>query len=249
MNPSRPLQDWPRSTDIVVPLYEEARGLPSLIEALGPILDEIPSATLCLVDDGSLDGSADLAETLCRDRISISWKVLRHRRNYGLSRALRTAFAAGRGEAVCWLDADLSYEAAVLPRLLSALSDGADLALASPYGPGGSTEGVPTFRLLLSRGLSRSYRLLYSRQIHTWSSMVRAWRRPLLATCLPEREGHLGVVESLVRAVERQARIVELPACLRGRVAGSSGLKVLPTVCRHIGLLGEASLGRLEHRA
>ena len=232
-----------------MPLYEETEGLPLLVEALGPILEEIPNARLLLVDDGSLDGSADLAEKLCQARIKIPWKVLRHRRNYGLSQALRTAFAEGDGEAVCWLDADLSYEAAVLPQLLAALAGGADLALASPYAPGGSTEGVPPFRLLLSRGLSRSYRLLYSQQIHTWSSMVRAWRRSLLARCLPEREGHLGVVESLVHAVERQATIVELPACLRGRVAGRSGLKVLPTVCRHLGLLREASLGRMENRA
>lgn len=249
MNPSRSSQDWPRSTDVVVPLYEEAEGLPSLIQALAPILREIPDARLLLVDDGSRDGSADLAEALCQAQLAGSWKVLRHRHNYGLSMALRTAFAVGRGEAVCWLDADLSYEAAVLPRLLAALAQGADLALASPYAPGGSTQGVPALRLLLSRGLSRSYRLLYSQQIHTWSSMVRAWRRPLLAACLPEREGHLGIVESLVRAVERRAEIVELPACLRGRMAGRSGLKVLPTVLRHVGLLGTATLGRMEHGA
>ncbi len=249
MNSSRPSPGWPRSTDIVVPLYEEAEGVAALIEALAPILEQIPSSTLLLVDDGSQDGSADLAESQCQQRVAGSWKVLRHRRNFGLSQALRTAFASGRGEAVCWLDADLSYEAAVLPRLLQVLGEGAELALASPYAPGGSTEGVPPLRLLLSRGLSRSYRLLYSQQVHTWSSMVRAWRRPLLAACLPEREGHLGVVESLVRAVERQARIVEVPACLRGRVAGSSGLKVLPTVYRHLGLLGQASLGRMEFRA
>ncbi|MEZ5988622.1 MAG: glycosyltransferase [Planctomycetota bacterium] len=244
---SRPRADAPRSTDLVVPLYRERGGLDRLIRALGAVHGSLPAARVVFVDDGSPDGSGDLAAELAAEGLPPgSWTLLRHRRNLGLSQALATGSLAGRGEAVLWLDADLSYEAEVLPRLVEALADGADLALASPYAPGGGTEGVPPSRLLLSRGLSRAWSMLYRRDLHTWSSMVRAWRRPLLLRCLPSRPRHLGVVESLVRAVQGGARVVEVPAVLRGRREGRSGIRVLPTILGQVAMLAEATTRGLD---
>lgn len=239
--------EYPRSTDVVVPLYRERASLPALVAALGRVADRLPGARVLLVDDGSADGTAEQAVAVLRQNpLPCPARVLRHRRNLGLAAALRTGFAAGRADVQCWFDADLSYDAGILPRLVQEIAQGADLALASPYHPRGTTESVPPVRLLLSRGLSRACRLLLQPKPYTWSSMVRAWRRDLLARCLPSREGHLGVTESLMRAQAKGARVREVPATLRGRAAGKSGMRVAASFLGQLGLLQDALLGRLE---
>ena len=240
----------PFSVDVCVPIYRERDALPALFEAIDG-LDDAPwrvgrTVEYFLVDDGSDDDSAGLAEALVAKRALSCVHVLRHSKNLGLSAALRTGFSAGRGEVVCWLDADLSYPASVLGGLVELVASGADVATVSPWHPRGEVVGVPRRRVLLSRGLSRACRLATRNgEIHTWSAMVRAWRRPWLARCLPEREGHLGVTESLLRAHALGARIDELPATLHARVAGRSSLRVLPGIAGQIAVLGAAATGRL----
>ncbi len=234
----------------MVPLYREREGVARLFERLLPVLAELPMAELILVDDGSDDGTAEACKTLVAKTKRVSARLLRHRRNFGLTAALRTGFLAGRAPIHCWLDADLSYDPRVLLRLVEAVRRGADLATVSPYHPDGAVDSVPPLRLWLSRGLSRTYRLLQGGDVYTYSAMVRAWRRSVLARCLPRREGHLGVTESLLRVQGlrtqgRAARLVEVPATLGGRVVGRSAVRLVPTVLGHVGLMHDAVLGRL----
>ena len=232
--------------EIVVPLFRELDSLDRLFAALAETLPGLEHASVVFVDDGSGDGTAEA----CAEKLhscSFSARLLRHRRNLGLSAALRTAFLGSdpSTDIHCWLDADLSYDPAILLPLVEAVCQGADVALASAYHPCGSVESVPPLRLLLSKGLSRAYGLLRGRQPFTWSCMVRAWRRQALARCLPERDAHLGVTESLLRAHEAGMRIIEVPATLRGRVTGASGLKLLPGVLGQLRLMRDATTGGL----
>jgi len=68
------------------------------------------------------------------------------------------------------------YAFSVLLRPLEALLGltRADLALVSPYHPQGQVQGIPRWRLVLSRGVSWLYRSFVHRELHTFSSMVRA---------------------------------------------------------------------------
>ena len=236
------------SCDVVIPLYRELESLPALVAALEATSAELPAGKFLLVDDGSDDGTAQLAESLLRKScLAATARVLRHSKNLGLSAALRTGFQASQAEIVCWLDADLSYPTSVLPDLLQLLAAGADVATVSPWHPGGHVEGVALPRVWLSKGLSRACRVIGGGQrVYTWSAMVRAWKRETLARCLPEREGHLGVTESLLRARAIGARIAELPTTLHGRVAGRSALRILPGIAGQVGLLGAAATGRLK---
>ncbi len=92
------------------------------------------------------------------------------------------------------------------------------------------------------------YRLLRPGDIHTYSSMVRAWRRETLARCLPSRAGHLGVTESLLRAQNIGARVVEVPARLAWRGQRKSGLRLAPAILGQLGLMKDAAMGRLGER-
>src|SRR5690348_15917052 len=103
--------DSPR-TSIIVPAYNEEAGL-------GRVLERIVSITssayeIIVVDDGSTDETAAIAARYpCR--------LLRHKKNEGKGRALRSGIAAARGEYVVVLDSDDTYPVETIPRLVAAL--------------------------------------------------------------------------------------------------------------------------------
>lgn len=111
---------------IVVPVLDEAPGLPILYRELTEVLGGVQrSYEILFVDDGSRDGSFEVLEKLHRrdDRV----RVLRLRRNFGKAAALSVGFAHARGRVIATLDGDLQDDPAELPGLLAALDEGFDL--------------------------------------------------------------------------------------------------------------------------
>jgi glycosyltransferase involved in cell wall biosynthesis len=107
---------------IVVPAYNEAR-------TIGEIIARIRSAPLGLpleiivVDDASRDETATIVETLSGHDDG-NLRLLRHLVNRGKGAALRTGFAAVRGDVVIIQDADLEYDPRDYPRLLEPILEG-----------------------------------------------------------------------------------------------------------------------------
>jgi dolichol-phosphate mannosyltransferase len=132
---------------VVVPTYNEAGSVPKLAErlhaALGPREWE-----LVIVDDGSPDGTADIAAALAP---RIPTNVVRRAGKAGLASAVIAGFAAARGDILVVMDADLSHPPELVPALLSAIEDGADLAVGSRYVAGGGVEDWPMKRQIVSR--------------------------------------------------------------------------------------------------
>ena len=236
----------PGAVTIVVPMFNERPGIPGLETRLLPFVSRwraTREVDLVLVDDGSTD---DTGAALAPLAAAPFVQVATHPTNRGLTAALWTGLAAARGDVVCWLDSDLTYEPSLLQDLVSAVDAGADVAVASPYHPSGGVEGVSGLRLLLSRGTSTLYRLFVCRGVFTFTSMVRAWRRPMLDRCRPQRGGFLGVTEALLRALAYGAVVIDVPAVLRARAQGTSKLRALPMIGAHLALLARATLGLLR---
>jgi glycosyltransferase involved in cell wall biosynthesis len=134
---------------IVIPTYDEAAALPSLLERL---LALDPAFDVLVVDDGSPDGTGEIADAFSRRTPRIS--VLHRAGKLGLGTAYRDGFrlAIARGaEIVIEMDADHSHNPKFLPALLRALDEGADVAIGSRYVDGVRVENWPFRRLLLSR--------------------------------------------------------------------------------------------------
>ena len=209
------------SVVVVVHTYNESRNIAELVQR---VQASVPDARLLVVDDGSPDGTADLAVEAGR-RHGAPVEVLRRPAKQGLGSAYMAGFdgALQTGATrVVQMDADLSHDPADLPRLLA---PEADLVLGSRYVPGGGTRHWPLHRRVLSRGGSWYARLWLGLPHHDLTGGFKAWRAPLLRRLLalgPTSEGYVFQVEMTWRAVGLGASVVEVPIVFTERVGGVS---------------------------
>ncbi|MFZ8838511.1 MAG: glycosyltransferase family 2 protein [Pyrobaculum sp.] len=111
---------------VIVPAYNEETNIPILIERVTKALSGV-DYELIIVDDGSIDNTADVAKKL-EDRHPI--RVIRHEHNKGKIEALKTGLQAARGEFIAFLDADMEYPPEALPTMLQKAIQGHDLVVA-----------------------------------------------------------------------------------------------------------------------
>lgn len=230
---------------VVIAACNEQDALPLLHQRLGAALECLPDidGRVLYVDDGSTDATWALLQQAA---VGCPGLVLaRHEHNRGVAAAIRTGMRMATADIVASIDGDCSYDPAELEHMLPLLAD-ADLVTASPYHPRGAVANVPAWRLWLSRGLSRLYRLLLRRDIHTWTSCFRVYRRDVVLAVPLDNERFLGIAELLIRLVRRGARIVEHPAVLESRLLGFSKMKTLRTIREHLRLCWRVFRGQLR---
>ena len=125
--------DMRRDFAVVVPAYNEAPVIPELIEALKTTFREMKlEGEVLLVDDGSDDGTGDLAE-----REGEGWsnlRVIRHRTNQGKTEALVSAAEATDKRYLVLFDADLQHLPEEIPRFLAKLQEGWDMVTGRKIG-------------------------------------------------------------------------------------------------------------------
>ena len=210
------------SVVVVVPTYNE-------IDNLGPIVQAIRlhGVRVLVVDDGSPDGTGQLADELSADDLAVS--VLHRFTKDGLGRAYGQAFRElsedPTVEVVCQMDADFSHDPADLPRLIEAVRAGADLAIGSRYVRGGSTPDWPFHRRLLSTGGNRYANLLLGIGVRDCTAGFRAWNLARLVGLEAESAQAAGYgfqVEMSRRARDQGLTIVEIPVAFRDRQRGTS---------------------------
>lgn len=207
---------------VVLPTYNERENLPAIVPA---ILAASPELDLLVVDDGSPDGTGQLAdEWAVRDpRV----RVLHRQRKEGLGRAYLAGFAvaleAGYGR-ILEMDADFSHAPDRLPALLHASRD-ADVVLGSRYVEGGGTVNWGLGRRLLSRGGSLYARTILGLPVRDLTGGFKCFRREVLEKLdlqTVRSSGYAFQIELTYRAVRRHFRVVEVPITFVDRRVGKS---------------------------
>jgi dolichol-phosphate mannosyltransferase len=211
---------------VVVPTYDEAENVQPLARAVLAELDRAGiEARVLVVDDGSPDGTADLAEAVARDDPRVA--VLRRAAKRGIGPAYRAGFrrALDEGAAlVVEMDCDFSHDPAALPGLIRAAS-GADLVLGSRYVPGGGVARWGPLRRAVSRGGCLYAQLLLGVPVRDLTGGFKCFRREVLEA-IPLDEvtaaGYGFQVEMTYRALLAGFRVVELPITFTERARGRS---------------------------
>jgi len=207
---------------MVVPTYNESLNLRPLLERLRHAQPEVD---VLVVDDGSPDGTGDLAEAIAVEDPRVS--VLHRTSKEGLGAAYRHGFevALDRGyDVIGEMDADGSHQPEQLQLLLDALRD-ADLVIGSRWVPGGSIVNWPRPRELLSRGGNFYTRHLLGIRVRDATAGYRLFRRTTLERIdLDEVEsaGYVFQADLAFRTLRAGLRVVEVPIEFVERARGDS---------------------------
>ncbi len=199
---------------VVVPTYNEATTIPTLAARLAAAMGA-RAWELVVVDDGSPDGTADVAERLAP---AIPVRVVRRSGKLGLATAVMAGFAAASGDTLVVMDADLSHPPEVVPRLVDAVADGSELAVGSRYVAGGGTVDWPLRRRVVSRVACLMGNLLVP--VRDATSGFFALRRSVIDGVRLDPIGFKIGFEVIARG--RYRRVVEVPYTFRDREAGRS---------------------------
>ena len=207
---------------VVVPTYNERENLPVL--AQGILVH--PGFRLLVVDDGSPDGTGQLADELARQHPG-RIEVMHRTGPRGLGRSyvdgLKHALKSG-AKLIFQMDADLSHGPEYLPSLAKA-ADQYDLVIGSRYLTGVSVVNWPLRRIFLSAFANRYVRTVTRVSATDCTSGFRCWRSDALAR-LPldsmVSNGYAFIVEMLFEASRRGCRIGEVPIIFVERRQGHS---------------------------
>lgn len=135
---------------IVVPCYNEAESLPLLADKIFEVLKKNNiDGELVVVDDNSPDGTGDVAEKL-KEKYNV--KVVHREGKAGLSSAVVAGFKASSGDILGVMDADLSHDPDIIPRLVDPLEKNkAQVSIGSRHVKGGGSENWPFIRRFISK--------------------------------------------------------------------------------------------------
>lgn len=159
----RPAGFGPSQT-VVVPAYNESFRIESSLRTiLGYLAQQSYSSEVLLIDDGSLDDTAEVASSLCPDFPNLTVHSIPHGGKaaavlYGLEHATR--------DLILFTDADLATPITYLEAFRSEAAAGADIVIGSREGTDASRIGEPTFRHLMGRGFNAMVRVLLLPGIH-----------------------------------------------------------------------------------
>jgi glycosyltransferase involved in cell wall biosynthesis len=196
------------TVSIVMPCLNEAESLAPCIEkAKGAIEASGVAGEVLIADNGSTDGSVELAESLGARVVHVS------ERGYG--GALKGGFAAARGKYILMGDADGSYDFGHLDRFLEKLDAGADLVMGNRFAGGIAPGAMPPLHQYFGNpGLSWLGRLFFRSRTGDFYCGLRAFRRDVLPTLNLQSPGMELGVEMVAKAALYGLKVDEVPTTL-----------------------------------
>ena len=207
---------------MVLPTYNEIDNIERMLRAIRGVL---PDEQLLVVDDGSPDGTADVAEQVGLELGNI--EVLKRAGKSGLGSAYRAGFAWGlkRGfDVFVEIDCDFSHDPRELPKML-ALAANHEVVIGSRYVPGGSIPSWSTSRLLLSKGGNRYASMMLGLGVADSTAGYRVYQSSALEKIdysHVKADGYGFQIEMTYRARRGGASIIEHPISFTDRTEGES---------------------------
>jgi glycosyltransferase involved in cell wall biosynthesis len=217
-----PVDGHPR-VSVLVPARDEVDNVTELVARVERAFAALGlsggAAELVLVDDGSTDGTGAVADELAASHPCL--RVLHHRRNQGLTAALRTGFAAVRGDLILFLPADLESDPETdIPLLLGKLDEDYDVVA-------GWRQGRKEGKVFASGIYNTVSRWLFGVNAHDMN-WIKGFRREVIENLPPLRSDWHRFLLHI--AASQGYRIGEVPTPWQKRRAGRSkfGLGRIP---------------------
>ena len=214
------------ATWLVLPTYNEAENIERIVRASLAELARTGEHRILVVDDGSPDGTGDIADSLAAEFDEV--EVLHRTAKEGLGRAYVAGFhhaLANGAERVMEMDSDFSHDPRDIPRLVHEAKHGADLVLGSRYVPGGGVENWGLGRRMLSRGGCLYAQAVLRVPVRDLTGGYKCFNRRVLDAIGIEQmhaDGYGFQVELTYRALKAGFHVREVPIVFHERRAGAS---------------------------
>jgi dolichol-phosphate mannosyltransferase len=209
---------------VIVPTYNERENVESLVTQLLALPTNV---NVLVVDDGSPDGTGEIADRLAVEsdgRVG----VIHRPGKLGLGTAYLAGFEralADGADLVCTMDADFSHNPRYIPAMVDKIGQGFDLVIGSRYVSGGGASGCTLPRIALSWGANAFARIMLGLRAHDTTAGFRCYRREVLAgmdlTAI-KASGYSFLIEMLYRIQRLGWQVGEVPIIFENRRLGAS---------------------------
>jgi glycosyltransferase involved in cell wall biosynthesis len=215
---------------VVIPCLNEAGNIQQCVRLARGVLDDNGiSGEVIVVDNGSEDGSPELAQ-----EAGATVVVREHRRGYGS--AYLAGFEAARGDYIVMIDADLTYDFEEIVRFVRELDAGAQLVMGNRM-KGIEPGAMPWINRYIGNPLLSGFlNLLYRTNVGDAHCGMRALRRDVLPVLDLRSTGMEFASEMVIRASREDLEVRELPIALHPR-GGESKLSPFRDGWRHLRLM------------
>jgi dolichol-phosphate mannosyltransferase len=224
-----------KALSLVIPTFRERDNIAPLVRRLAQALAGV-DYEIVFVDDNSQDGTEELVAELSAH---YPVRIIVRRDKRGLASAVVDGFGYVDASAIGVMDADLQHPPEVVPALLKAIDDGADMAIGSRYVKGGGCEGWGLVRRIMSKGAGFLAHLFLpsTRGIADPMSGFFMLRSGVIAGADLRPTGYKILLEILVAGSPR--KVTEVPFVFVTRTAGESKLRLSQQVdyLKHIASL------------
>jgi glycosyltransferase involved in cell wall biosynthesis len=232
------------SLTVVVPAYDEAGSLEAVVRQVAAHLRFDPGEDeIVVVDDGSRDGTGELAEALARSLPFL--RVVRHERNLGSGAAILSGIAAARCDLVMYVPADGQFHLPEINAFREAMK-GADIVIGARM----RRSDYSWFRRLSSRVFIVLVDALFDQSFRD-VNWVHMWRRRIFDVVEPRSRGVFLLEEILVRAARRGFVVQEIQSFYiprrTGKAKGSHPATILKTIYEMAAFWLELRLGADRH--
>ena len=201
---------------VFFPAYNDSGTIASLvITALKTARRLTPNFEIIIVNDGSADGTAEIANELARTYPEV--RVVHHEVNRGYGGALRSGFAAATRELVFYTDGDAQYDPAEMELLWKALGNGVDLVNGYKI-----SRSDPFHRIVIGRVYHHTVKLLFGLKVRDVDCDFRLMRRAVFDKVRLEKNSGVICLEMMKKIQDAGYQISEVPVHHYHRAYGRS---------------------------
>jgi glycosyltransferase involved in cell wall biosynthesis len=202
-----------RCLSVVVPVYNEEASLPLVIGKLAGLQN---LWEIVVVDDGSTDGTAQVAQRLAGEYPNV--RYVRLEKNSGKTEALKTGFAVTTGELVIIQDADLEYDPDEIPEVIGPILEGrADVVYGSRFLVRRAARVLYYYHYVANKFLTSCSNLLTNLNMTDVETGYKAFRGDIIRNMIIKSSGFGFEIEVTAKIAKLNCAIYEVPISYYGR--------------------------------
>lgn len=202
------------NASIILPTFNEKDNIVKIIAEINKYAQ---NPEIIVVDDDSPDLTWKIAQDLKLKNV----KVIRRISNKGLAASIYEGIENATGEAVIWMDCDLSHPPNLIPKLLASLVDN-DIAIASRYNHGGKDKRKFR-RFLTSYAFNLYAKIILGLKVKDTDSGFIAVKRHVFETVKVNPKGYGEYfIEFMYKCQRKGFKISEVPFIMEDRTTGNS---------------------------